>query len=61
MVLKKGMKLHFLSSDRYEVILKGSSDPVMGMITTDVQEYSCDFIHRWLDKGFVKVLEKEKK
>lgn len=61
MNLKKGMKLHFVSSDRTEVITKGSSNPVMGMIQTDKQEYSCDFIHRWLNFGFVKLYDKNDK
>lgn len=59
MNLKKGMKLHFVKSNRIEVIEKGSSDPTMGMIKTDKQEYSCDFIHRWLYNGFVKLYDKK--
>lgn len=58
MNFKKGMKLHFVSSNRTEVIEKGSSNPVTGMIKTDKQEYSCDFIHRWLYNGFVKAYDK---
>ncbi len=61
MNLKKGMKLHFVSSNRTEVIEKGSSDPTMGMIKTDKQEYSSDFIHRWLYNGFVKLEDKSGK
>lgn len=55
------MKLHFVSSDRFEIIEKGSSDPTMGMIKTDKQEYSCDFILRWLYNGFVKLQDKSGK
>ena len=61
MNLKKGMKLHFISSDRNEIIEKGSSDPNMGIIRTDNQEYSTDFIHRWLYNGFVKLYDKSGK
>lgn len=61
MNLKKGMKLYFVSSNRTEVIEKGSSDPIMGMIKTDKQEYSCDFIHRWLYNSFVKLYDKSGK
>jgi hypothetical protein len=59
MNFKKGMKLHFVSSNRTETIEKGSSNPVMGMIKTDKQEYSCDFIHRWLYNGFVRLYDKK--
>jgi len=59
MTFKKGMKLHFISSDRFEIIEKGSSNSIMGMIKTDRQEYSCDFILRWLYNGFVKLYDKK--
>jgi hypothetical protein len=59
MTLRKGMKLHFPKSGRTEVITKGSSDSIMGMIMTDKQEYSCDFIHRWLQFGFVELYDKK--
>lgn len=55
------MKLHFITSNRMEVIEKGSSDPTMEMIKTDNQEYSCDFIFRWLYNGFVKLYDKSGK
>lgn len=61
MKLSKGMKLYFVSSDRTEEIVKGSSNSVMGMIQTDKQEYSCDFIHRWLNFGFIKLYDKKGK
>lgn len=61
MNLKKGMTLHFVSSNRTEIIEKGSSDPTMGMIKTNNQEYSCDFIFRWLYNGFVRLYDKKGK
>lgn len=59
MDLKKGMKLYFPKSNRTEIIIKGSRNPVMGMITTDCQEYSCDFILTWLNYGFAKLYDKK--
>jgi hypothetical protein len=53
MKVKKGMKLVF--NDRSEVIIKGSTDRINGMIVTDSKEYSVDFIMRWLEFGFVKL------
>lgn len=61
MKFRKGMKLYFVTSNRTEVIEKGSSDPIMGMLKTDKQEYSCDFINRWLHNGFVKLFDKNEK
>lgn len=55
MYLRKGMRLQF--KNRTEIIIIGSRDPVMGEIKTDKQTYSCDFIHRWLQFGFVKILK----
>ncbi len=59
MTFRKGMKLHFISSDRIEIIEKGSSNPVTGIIKTDKQEYSCHFILSWLYNGFVKLYDKK--
>ena len=53
MKMRKGMKLVF--NNRVEVIIKGSNDRVNGMIVTDGNEYSVDFIMRWLEFGFVKL------
>lgn len=61
MNFKKGMTLHFVKSGRVEVIEKGSSSPISGMVKTDNQEYSCDFILRWLYNGFVKLYTKSGK
>lgn len=41
--------------DREEVIIKGSNNRVNGMIVTNKNEYSVDFIMRWLEFGFVKI------
>lgn len=57
-MFKKGMKLHFIKDNRIEVIEKGSSNFVTGMLKTNRNEYSCDFILRWLHFGFVKLLYK---
>lgn len=51
MKLKKGLVLMF--KDREEIIIKSSNDRVNGMIVTDKNEYSVDFIMRWLEFGFV--------
>jgi hypothetical protein len=51
--LKKGKKLVF--KDRTEKIVKASNNRVTGMVLTDKNEYSTDFICRWLEFGFVKL------
>ena len=56
MKFKKGQKLIFKS--RTETIVKASNNIISGMIKTDQQEYSVDFINRWLNFGFVKIGEK---
>lgn len=61
MKLRKGDKIHFLKRDEIEVVEKGSSDPVMGEIKTDKNEYSMDFISRWKDFGFLKIIPKNEK
>lgn len=61
MKLRKGDKIHFLKRDEVEVVEKGSSDPVMGEIKTDKNEYSMDFISRWKDFGFLKIIPKNEK
>jgi hypothetical protein len=54
MKLKKGDKLEFKS--RTETIIKASNDRVKGSIITDLNEYSTDFIFRWIEFGFLKVI-----
>jgi hypothetical protein len=61
MKLKKGDKIHFLQRDEIEIVEKGSSDPVMGEIKTDKNEYSMDFISRWKEFGFLKIMPKNEK
>jgi hypothetical protein len=61
MKLRKGDRIHFLKRDEVEVVEKGSSDPVMGEIKTDKNEYSMDFISRWKDFGFLKIIPKNEK
>lgn len=59
MNLTKGTIIHFLNSDRKETIVKGSRDPINGMIKTDLQEYSCHFILSWLEFGFLELIKKQ--
>jgi hypothetical protein len=61
MKLRKGDRIHFLKRDEIEIVEKGSSDPVMGEIKTDKNEYSMDFIARWESFGFLKILPKNEK
>lgn len=61
MRLKKGDKIHFHSRNEVEVVEKGSSNVLTGMVTTDKQEYSMDFIRRWKDFGFLTILPKNGK
>lgn len=62
MKLRKGLKLQFPSrkglANEIETIEKASNDRYNGMVKTDSQEYSTDFIWRWIDFGFVEVLDK---
>lgn len=51
--LRKGKKLIF--KNREEVIIKASNNRENGIVLTDAQEYSTDFIFRWLEFGFVKL------
>lgn len=53
MKLRKGKKLIF--KDRTEIITKANNNPINGTVVTDKQEYSTDFINRWLEFGFVKL------
>lgn len=60
MEFKKGMKLFFPTTQRTELIVKGSKDLVSGMIKTDSKEYSCDFVLRWLNFGFAQLIDKQR-
>ena len=53
MKLKKGKILIF--KEREETIKKASNNRITGMIQTDKNEYSTDFICRWMEFGFVKL------
>jgi hypothetical protein len=56
--LKKGNIIVFSRKDKpNETIIKGSSDPINGMVTTDKQEYSVDFLNRWVHFGFCRVFK----
>ena len=57
-MLKKGKKLKF--KDRIELITKESNNRKTGMVITENNEYSTDFILRWLDFGFVKLVDLKK-
>lgn len=54
-MLKKGKKLKF--KDRIELITKASNNRKTGVVITENNEYSTDFILRWLDFGFVKLVD----
>lgn len=59
MSIKKGMVIVFSRKDKpNETVIKGSSDPINGMIVTDANEYSVDFINRWIHFGFCRVFKK---
>ncbi len=53
MKLKKGLKIVF--KDRVETIEKASNNPYTGIVKTDKQEYSTDFINRWISFGFITI------
>lgn len=57
MKLKKGMILVFADGKRQEKIVKASSDPIRGTIITEVNEYSTDFINRWIHFGFCRAFK----
>lgn len=60
--LQKGQKLHFLSRDEFEDIIKSSNNRESGMIRTYSskkkmnKEYSVDFILQWIEQGFVRLI-----
>ena len=57
MKLKKGMILVFAEGKRQEKIVKASSDPIKGKIITDANEYSTDFINRWIHFGICRAFK----
>lgn len=56
MKLRKGLVLKF--SNRTETIEKASNDRVKGTVKTCSNEYSTDFIYRWIDFGFITIYKK---
>jgi hypothetical protein len=54
MKFRKGYKIIF-KNNRIETITKSSNDRINGMIETDANIYSVDFLMRWLDFGFIKI------
>lgn len=58
MKFRKGQIIKF--SNREETIIKGSSDRLNGMVKTKEKEYSVDFLCRWLDFGFIEIINKVK-
>ena len=56
MKIKKGMTIVFTGGKRQEKIIKASSDPIKGKVITEADEYSTDFINRWIHFGFCRVL-----
>lgn len=50
------MKLLFKKRNQVETIIKASNDIYKGNVKTDRTEYSTDFIFRWIEFGFIKIL-----
>lgn len=57
---RKNYRIHFLSSDRNEIItqVKNGNNPYIGEITTDSNTYSVSFLRSWLNNGFIKIYNK---
>ena len=51
------MILVFAEGKRQEKIVKASSDPIKGKIITDANEYSTDFINRWIRFGICRAFK----
>lgn len=60
---KKNYLIYFISRDEYETIAKTKNGNcrVRGEITTNKQEYSTDFLMRWLEFGFIKIYKQVNK
>jgi len=54
--LRKNKRLWTPAAKRLEIIQKASNDRVKGLVVTDHQEYSTDFIYRQISFGFRKLL-----
>ena len=59
---RKNYIIHFITRNEYETITatKNGNCRVRGEITTDKQEYSTDFLMRWLEFGFIKIYTNSK-
>jgi hypothetical protein len=53
LILRKGKILVF--KNREETVIKAENNHYIGFIVTDKNEYSTDFIMRWIEFGFVSV------
>lgn len=51
------MILVFAEGKRSETIIKASNDPIRGKILTDSNEYSTDFINRWIHFGICRAFK----
>ena len=62
MKLRKGNRIVFKSNGRTEEIIstKSPSDNINGIIMTDKNEYSVDFLKRWRQFGFIEILKNKK-
>ena len=56
MKLRKGYKLEF--KNRTETIIKASNNRLTGEVVTDENTYSTDFICRYSEFGFLKIINK---
>lgn len=54
-IFKKGMVIEFKSTNRFETILRGSTDRINGTVITDNKEYCNDFLSRWVELNFIKI------
>jgi protein associated with RNAse G/E len=52
-MFRKNKKIIF--KDRIEIILSQKGDNINGYVKTDKNEYSKDFLKRWLNFGFIKI------
>lgn len=61
--LRKGNIIYFKQSNRKETIIKvlHANNPYMGMITTNRDEYSVDFLRRWEKMGFISIEKSNEK
>lgn len=63
-MFRKGETYRFISSGNQIEIIKGSNDPLCGMVKLrnwedEVVEYSCDYLNRQLNFGFLEKISDE--